>query len=154
MATIHKISDELFVDTFDLIAIHGNFEPYAMAYHLNKVLHLNFKRTRKDLEIGSRYFTMYTYRNDIKALDWYLISNKVTTAEKEQGTGLFETSRMVYKMHHLIEEHKEVDFLLKLYPGDDHESTKAIEAIRAVAKASMVYAIETDNLKSKINLIF
>src|SRR5690606_2512361 len=49
MLTTHRISDELYDDSYSLIAIHSDLEDYAMTYAINSECGLHLKRMDKDL---------------------------------------------------------------------------------------------------------
>ena len=153
MATIHRISEELFVDSFDLIALHSDMECYALAYHINKAAQVLLVRAIKDLEIGTLSYPMFEYNDEVNEEDWYLVRNVVQEEESDQSQGLFANSTTV-KTNYLLEERKQINYLLKLYPEDSVDLEKTIKAIRSIAKVSMAYQVNVDDLKSKRNLIF
>ncbi|MEM1260417.1 MAG: IPExxxVDY family protein [Bacteroidota bacterium] len=153
MATVHRISEELFVDSFDLIALHTTMECYALAYHINEVFRVLLVRAEKDLEIGTVSYPMFAYTDEVKDEDWYLVKNVVQKEESDENKGLFTTS-MTVKMNYLLTERKDINYLLKLYPENSLEIEKTIEAIRAIPKVSMAYQLYVDRLKSRRNLIF
>jgi len=153
MATIHRISEELFVDSFDLIALHTHMECFTLAYHINKVAQVLLVRAKKDLEIGPFSYSMFEYKDDVKHEDWYLINNLVYEEIYDQSGGLFQNSTTL-KMNYLLEERKEINYLLKIYPEDAVDITKTVEAIRSIPRVEMVYQISVEDLKSKRNLIF
>ena len=153
MATIHRISEELFVDSFDLIALHSNMECYALAYHINKVFQIFLVRAKKDLEIGTLSYPIFEYNDEVNDEDWYLVKNVVRKEESDGNQGLFTNSTTV-KLNYLLTERKEVNYLLKLHPENSAEIEKRIKAIRAIPKVSMAYQLSVDQLKSKRNLIF
>lgn len=153
MATVHRISEELFEDSFDLIALHSNMECYALAYHINKVTQILLVRAKKDLEIGAFSYPIFEYKDDVKDEDWYLLSNRMQEEENDEGQGLFKNSTTL-KVNYLLEERKEINYLLKLYPEDSMNIGKTISAIRAIPQVSMAYQLKVDDLKSKRNLIF
>ena len=153
MATIHRISEEFFVDSFELIALHSNLEPYAMAYYLNQFAGLKLKRAEDDLEIGNIFFPLYEWKDTLKDQEWFLMGNKVMLEEEGDNSGLFESGSIV-RSHYLIAEKKKINYILKLNWADDHEISRALEVIRNVPKVSMAYSLDIDDLKSKRNLIF
>ena len=152
MATVHRISEELFVDSFDLIALHSNMECYSLAYHINKAFQILLVRAKKDLEIGTLSYPIFEYKDEVNDEDWYLVKNVVQKEEGEESEGLFANSPTL-KLNYLLTERKEVNYLLKLYPEDTVDIEK-IKAIRSIPKVSMAYQLHIDELKSKRNLIF
>lgn len=153
MATVYRISEELFDDSFDLIALHSNMECYALAYSLNQAAQLRLVRTEKDLEKETLSYPMYEYKDDINGEEWYLVSNVVHAEERDKNEGLFDTGISV-KSNYLLQERKEINYFLKLYPEDSVDINKTINAIRSIPKVSMAYQLKVDDLKSKRNLIF
>lgn len=153
MATVHRISEDLFEDSFDLIALHCNMECYALAYHINRVANILLVRAKEDLKISSLAYPIYEYKDDVKGEEWYLISNILKKEENEENEGLFQNSTTL-KLNYLLEERKEINYVLKLYPETAVDMEKTIEIIRTIPKVSMAYQIEADELKSKRNLIF
>ncbi len=153
MATVHRISEELFVDSFDLIALHSNMECYALAYHINKVFQILLVRAKKDLEISTLSYPIFEYNDEVNDEDWYLVKNVVQQEENDENQGLFGNSTTV-KLSYLLAERKEVNYLLKLYPENSVEIKKRVQAIRTIPKVSMAYQLNIDQLKSKRNLIF
>ena len=153
MAAIHRISEELFVDSFELIALHSNMESYAMAYHINRVMGLNLSRSEEDLEIGKTSFPLYEWKDTFKDQEWFLISNRVMIEEEENSSGLFRSDSTITP-HYLIAEKKQINYILKIASEDSSEVYRAIEAIRNVPKISMTYQLDVEDLKSKRNLIF
>ncbi|MGD1948004.1 MAG: IPExxxVDY family protein [Croceivirga sp.] len=153
MVTVHKISEELFFDSFDLIALHCNLECYAMAYHINQVVDITLKRAKHDLEIDSYSYPMYEYHDEVNEQGWFLIKNRIQVEENEVGDGLFQNGKTM-KTKYFLEERKEINYLLKLWPESTIEIDKTIDAIRSVSKILMAYVLDIDSLKSKRNLIF
>lgn len=153
MATVYRISEELFDDSFDLIALHCNMECYAVAYHINEVAQVSLVRAKKDLGIGRFSYPIYEYKDDAKGQEWYLMNNVVREEEHDESGGLFQNSTTV-KLNYLLEERKEINYLLKIYSETDVEIEKTINTVRTIPMVSMVYRLNVDDLKSKKNLIF
>jgi hypothetical protein len=55
-------------------------------------------------------------------------------------------------MHHLVPEHKDVDYLLKI--DEEEMGTDILKEILTIPKVITAHDINTDTLKSKHNLIF
>ncbi|MEO0572196.1 MAG: IPExxxVDY family protein [Bacteroidota bacterium] len=153
MATVYRISEELFVDSFDLIALHSNMECYALAYYINKVFQILLVRAKKDLEIGTFSYPIFEYNDEVSDEDWYLVKNVVQKEESDENQGLFANSTTV-KLNYLLSERKDINYLLKLYPENSIKIEKVIKAIRSIPRVSMAYQLHVDELKSKRNLIF
>ena len=153
MATVHRISEELSVDSFDLIALHSNMECYALAYHLNQVAQVLLVRVKEDLENGTSSYPLFEYKDEMNGEEWYLVSNVVQEEETQKSEGLFRNSISV-KSSYLLSEKKEINYFLKVYPEDTIDIDKTVTAIRSIPRVSMAYQIDVDQLKSKRNLIF
>lgn len=153
MAIVHKISEELFLDSFDLIALHSNMECYALAYQLNATFQILLGRAKEDLEIGNLSYPIYEYKDEDKDEDWFLIKNMIQKEEANTSQGLFAES-MSIQWNYLLTERKEINFLLKRYPSNTVEIEEIIKAIRTIPRVSMAYQLNVEELKSKRNLIF
>ena len=153
IATVYKISEELFEDSFELIALHCDMECYSVAYQINKFAQVQLERAKNDLEINACAFPLYEYKDDVKGEEWYLITNKVREEVKDNNTGFFQNETTV-KINHLLEERKEIDYLLKLYPETDAALQHTVTSLRNIPTVRLAYQINADQLKSKGNLIF
>jgi hypothetical protein len=58
-----------------------------------------------------------------------------------------------FTLYHLIPEHRDVDYFLKI-EEDDTSGESLVKALASIPNIITAYAIDTDNLKSKKNLIF
>lgn len=157
---LHKLLVDDFYDTsFSLLAIHCRLDDYRLAYLLNKHLGLNLSRMPRDLDY--KYFaatySVYEWYNKENEVSWNLISN---TCKKEedglQSSGsLFATQNKVLKTYHLLPEHKNVDYLVKITNETQHFNKKIVlSKIQSIPQIVTSYTIDTDKLKSKDNLIF
>lgn len=154
MATVYKISDEFYDDSFVLIALHCSLEDYALAYAMNKVFKANFKRTKLDLDILSGVsFPMFEWQNELADQYFTLITNNSVQEEDQESEGLFQYE-VSYTTHHLISEHKEVDYFLKIEQDNAVSEPKIVQSILTIPKVITAYEIDIENLKSKNNLIF
>jgi len=153
MAIVHRISEELFDDSFDLIALHSNMECYALAYHINRVAQVLLVRAKDDLKISNVSYPIYEYKDEVKGEEWYLVNNILKEEKYDQNEGLFQNSPTL-EFNYLLKERKEINYVLKLYPETVVDIDNIINAIRTIPKVSMTYQINADDLKSKRNLIF
>lgn len=159
MVTTHKISTELYDDSFQLIAMHCGLESYAIAYHLNSYikLKLNRKEEKKEDEIYKvgwlESFPIYEWKDELKDQYWTLIANTVTQENKNDSYGLFSNEILINKMH-LVKERKEVDYFLKIETEDATLLNEIIKKINLIPKVVTAYSIDVNTLKSKRNLIF
>nr|WP_297784250.1 IPExxxVDY family protein [uncultured Allomuricauda sp.] len=154
MLTTHKISADLYDDGFSLIAIHSDMEDYAMTYAINSACGLYLKRMRKDLHLNENMsFSVFDWDDEINDVYWTLISNKCEVEEEIPSEGLF-ANNMSRRTDHLVKERKEVDYFLKVDATDETMFFQKIKFINLISKVITAYPVDTQNLKSKRNLIF
>ena len=153
MVTTHKISAELYDDSFKLIAMHCGLESYAMAYFLNKSAELQLARCEKDLDVSAASFPIYEWKDEINDYYWTLVCNTVKEEKESESMGLFSNEKAVKKFH-LIEERKEVDYFLKVEADDTILINEAVKKINLIPKVVTAYSLDVAALKSKRNLIF
>ena len=154
MAAIHKISEDLFEDSFSLIAVHSSLEDYALVYAINEGLKANFKRSRTDLEIKqSISFSIFEWRDDVNDSLWTLISGNSIKNLVAAGRDLF-VDEPSFTKRYFLPEYKEVDFFLKIEQDDLDGTHKIVKLLLAMPKILTAYKIDVDKLKSKNNLIF
>lgn len=158
----HKlVLDEVFDESYKLIAIHCSVEEYKLAFLLNKYLNLKLARSRKDIDFqieGLRIlFALYTYEDQLKYCTFSLVSN-VSKAELKANTNsnsLFGLKETTLKKSYLLPEFKKVDFFLKIEEEIASVSEKLLlEKIKEIPQVSLAYSIEDHQIKSKENLIF
>lgn len=154
MLTTHKISADLYDDCFSLIAIHSNLEDYAITYTINSSCGLYLKRMKKDLHLDeNKSFSVFDWDDEINDVYWTLISNKCEVEEETPSVGLFGNN-ISRRTDHLVKERKEVDYFLKVDATDEAVFSQKIKAINQISKVITAYPLDTQNLKSKRNLIF
>jgi hypothetical protein len=160
---IHKLNlgefDEI---DYHLIAIHTSLEDYRLAYFINKNLLINLSKNKNEIQInikeGETNFSRFYFNNIEKGVSWNLLQNKneVIEIKKEKNKNLFsnislEVSTKVF----LLPEFKKVDYFLKIENLDDEMNLDYIQSkLNTINSVSTAYAIETDIIKSKYNLIF
>ncbi|MBT8181796.1 MAG: IPExxxVDY family protein [Eudoraea sp.] len=153
MITLHKFSDDFCEENYVLIALHSDLEDYALAYALNDALKISLKRSETDLDISNETsFPIYEWKDRLNERYWTLIINTSIKEEYLEVDNLFsnETSTTVY---HILPEYKDVDYLLKIEQEEDEADSGIMDSILEIPKIITAYQIETDNLKSKQNLI-
>lgn len=154
MVAVHKISEDFYEISFSLIAMHCSLEDHTMAYELNKCLKLNFKRCAKDLDLTTQVsFPIFDWNDDIKEEYWALIANKSQKENNGVRTDLFQDEPL-YTTGYLIPEYKEVDYFLKIEQDATAMGGNLLKSILSIPKVVLAYYVETENLKSKNNLIF
>lgn len=154
MAATHKILDDFYEESFTLFALHSSLEDYAVAYALNRYLKSRFTRLRTDLDIAKDIsFPIFEWKDELNDRYWTLISNNLRKEEKRTYHDLF-MNEPSYTTYHLIPEYKDVDYIIKI----EGELTTADEALLKtlgnIPEVIATYALDTNKLKSKKNLIF
>lgn len=153
MVTTHRISAELYDDSFKLIAMHCGLESYAMAYHLNKSAELQLARREKDLDVSATSFPIYEWKDEINDHYWTLVCNTVKEEKESESLGLFSNEIAINTLH-LLEERKEVDYFLKVEADNNSIINEAVKKINLIPKVVTAYSLDVAALKSKRNLIF
>ncbi|AKA34882.1 IPExxxVDY family protein [Flagellimonas lutaonensis] len=154
MLTTHKISADQFYDSFELIAVHSSLDDYAMAYVLNKHLGLRLKRNKSDHQIGQgATYPVFGFFDEVSDFEYTLFRNKCMVVGDDSAEGLFKFNAPVQK-HYLVQEKKEVDYLLKINADGDVAVDQIIREINAIPNIITAYRLNVDLLKSKANLIF
>ena len=157
---LHKLLVDDFYDTsFSLLAIHCRLEDYRVAYLLNKYLSLNLSRMLRDLDYKylAASYSVYEWYNKENEISWNLISNVCKKEEDSlQSSGsLFTSQNKVLKSYHLLPEYKNVDYLIKITNETQQFNQKIVlNKIQSIPQIVTCYTIDTENLKSKDNLIF
>jgi len=151
---IHKIIDDFYEDDFTLLALHSSLEDYSIVYALNLCLKANFKRSAKDLDISDYIsFPIFEWKDEPNDRYWTLITNNSLQEDHLVKSGLFEHEPSFTK-HHLVPEHKDADYLLKIEHDDYNIEKDTVKQLLTVPKIITAYVLEVDQLKSKNNLIF
>jgi hydroxymethylpyrimidine pyrophosphatase-like HAD family hydrolase len=163
MASALKLTmEELYVDEFQLIAIHTSLEDYRLAYFLNQSLSIKLKKCEDDLQVkskkGESNFSRFEYENDDLCHTWNLIENKINISNVvvDLVDDLFSSNQNLFTTNtFLLPEFKNVDFLLKINKDEAIDLIpNYISKINAIEKVSLVYVIENHKIKNKNNLIF
>ena len=150
----YKLSEELCVEEFVLIAVHSSLEDHAIVYALNSHLKLKLHRSDYDLEItelGS--FPVFEWKDEINDRYWTLIINNNMKEEQLDRQDLFQ-NEISHTVSHLIPEYKEVDYFLKVEQGDECLEFDITKILLTIPKLVTAYIVNTEQLKSKHNLIF
>ncbi len=157
---LHKLLvDDFNDDTYSLLAIHCTIEDYRVAYLLNQYLQINLKRKLQDLDFkyASSSYSIYEWEDRSQQTTWNLISNVCKKEEDSLiSTGsLFDSQGKITRIHNLMPELKQVNYLLKINNGGGFINEKVIiHKIQEITQIAAVYSIEISQLKSKDNLIF
>ncbi len=157
----HKMLLEVEDEYFNLIAIYSSLEGYKMAYSLNKHLRIRLERERADIDFNhSEYnalYALFSYKDPHFYYSLDLVANKFKGKPKRilSSGSLFEEEELSPQEVYLIPEYNKVDYFLKI--GEEihpKEFNKMLNKIGQIPGIQAAYAIETENLKSKQNLIF
>lgn len=151
---VHKIIDDFYEDSFTLLALHSSMEDYAIVYAVNLCLKSNFKRSSKDLDISDQIsFPIFEWKDEINDSYWTLITNYSVQEDNLVRSGLFENEPS-FTTHHLLPEHKDADYLLKVEHDDFNLEKDTVKQLLTVPNIITAYVLDVDQLKSKNNLIF
>ena len=151
MGATMRLLEDSYAEEFALVGIYTSMEDHALAYALNESLKIRLRRTVRDLTFSPEvYFPFFEWKDELYDQDWALFTNTCITSQKSNGGDLFPEEPS-YSNHHLVPEHRGVNFLLKVEEEVlDPEMLKRIKGMPGVITA---YVIQTENLKSKPNLI-
>ena len=160
---IHKLNlgefDEI---DYYLIAIHTSLEDYRLAYFINQKLPINLSKSKNEIQInikeGETNFSRFYYNDPEKEVSWDLIQNKNEVIQYKKGTTqnlfsnvIMEVSTKVF----LLPEFRKVDYFLKIENNDDTMNVPKIQILlNTIDNVSTVYTVDTNQIKSKNNLIF
>lgn len=160
---IHKLDlgefDEI---DYNLIAIHTSLEDFRLAYFINQKLPINLSKSKDEVQInikeGETNFSRFYYYDLEKAISWNLIQNKNEVSQQKKDTlqNLFSNVTMeITTKVFLLPEFKKADFFLKIENTEDTMDVSKIKTIlNTIESISAVYTVDTNQIKSKNNLIF
>lgn len=150
----YKLSEELCTEEFVLVALHTSLEDHALAYALNRILKIKLKRTKEDLELtGQSAFPVFEWKDRINDRYWMLMTNNISQEEESHQADLFQNLKSL-TVRHLIPEYKEVDYFLKIELGDECLEKDTVKSVLRIPNIVTAYLVDTEQLKSKHNLIF
>ncbi len=149
------LSNIIIEDSIYLIGISSTLDNYNLVYKLNKQLNLNFVRSKKDIDLPKQkaYYSHFIAKNKSKEIIYDFFSNKfkkISSPDKLNKLDLFNSpfSKEVY----LLEEYKEADYFLKSTDQKYHQ--EIINCIRNIPQISIIYNVNSIEIKDKENLIF
>jgi hypothetical protein len=160
---VYKLSIDEYDDLdYELIAIHSSLEDFRLAYFINQNLSVNLKKSKGNVILndknGETHFSRFFFEDIKKDISWNLIQNEneTQTANRETVGDLFaETKNIFAAKNHLIPEHKNVDYFLKIENSEDSTAIlKIVNKLKKITKITAVYPLNTEKIKSKNNLIF
>ncbi len=154
MVAKYKLSAQEFEIDYTLLALHTGVEDYTLAYHLNKVLKMSFKRLQNDLVIDENScVAVYIFDNEKDQSNWFLIANKALVEQEAIEADLFQ-HQPIKTSSYLIPERKEVDYFVKIEDHDPSCLKDIIQKIKKIPDIVTAYKLDYTGLKSKQNLIF
>lgn len=160
MAKHQLLLDDFYDPWFTLIAIHCRLEDYRLAYLLNKHLNVSFSRLKQDLDYKylDANYAIYQWEDQHQQNTWNLVSNvcKKEEASLQSSGSLFSIEQaVVLKTHHLLPEFKTVDYFIKITSDDGVvDESNLVKDLIAIPQIITGYRIESEQIKSKDNLIF
>ena len=154
MASIYKINDDFYDESFILIALHTTLDDYALVYGLNESIKANFVRSRKDFNLAeNKSFPIFEWDDVFHDIYWVLVANHSSEQELIPNNDLFQ-NETTFNKPRLIPEYKDVDYLLKIETEKEFDTSLLIKNILMLPRVMAAYEISTEKLKSKNNLIF
>jgi hypothetical protein len=160
---IHKLDlgefDEI---DYSLIAIHTSLEDFRLAYFINQKLPIKLSKSKDEVHInikeGETSFSRFYYYDLEKAISWNLIQNKNEVSQQKKNTlhNLFSGITLdITTRVFLLPEFKKADFFLKIENTEDTMHVSKIKTIlNTIDSISALYTVDTNQIKSKNNLIF
>ena len=157
---LHKLTvEQIYDDSFSLIALHCALADYRMAYILNEQLQIRLKRVPRDLdfEYTLASFSLYEWQDEKQFLTWSLVTNICKREENAltSSGSLFEIPQKLVKTYNLLPEFPQVNYFLKIAgEGQGKPERSLISRIHEIPQVAAVYSVSWDQIKSKENLIF
>ncbi len=153
---VHKLLDDFDDNEFTLIAIHSQLEDYRLAYFINQHLGVQLQKTSEVATTVHSFFSNYEWMDEQQDILWNLVAN-VTLSNKpnqQEAFSLFDQGGQFTK-EYLIPEMKKVDYFLKIDAEEIYvELSENLKKIQRIPNIITTYKVDTDQLKSRINLIF
>ncbi len=143
-------------DSFILIAIHCTLEDYRLAYILNNLLNLKLKRIDNDLDIAEAKYSFFEWEDSNQLITWTLLSNicRIEQRTNEDKESLFTSRENIVRTYNLVPEHKTSNYFLKISQQTEFfNELEVIDKLLSTLQIILAYEVETENLKSKTNLI-
>ena len=146
------ILDEIDENNFSLIAVHSSCEAYRLAFLLNSECQCRFTHTKfkKEGLVADCYFITYELIDLIKGIEIRRFSNRCLKFRDklQKGSGLFDVPET--KELYLMEDLKDVDFIIKIDSGIEGQTM--IEIMESLDQVSYRYMIDQSKLKVDLSL--
>lgn len=162
MANLKLSIEEFGESDFYIIALHTPLEDYRLAYFLNLNLEIFLSKNKNDVESqekeGRTSFTRFTFEDKKNFINWDLVQNKneIEISENKNNQDLFSGYKNKFSTSaYLLSEYKKVDYFLKIENAEKEINiNEIVSKINRIESIKMVYAIDSEKIKSKNNLIF
>jgi hypothetical protein len=149
----HVLSFDLDDEPLTIIAVHSGEEDYRLVYWLNKILNLRLQREAQDLEFANHIFApWYVYENELEFTRFALLPNKIEGDTADQEIDLF--SGGLKQVYYVLPEFKKANYLLKIEGASDIDLTEILNKLKGLPEIVMAYALNSQQIKSRTNLIF
>jgi len=149
----HVLSFDLDDEPLTIIAVHSGEDDYRLVYWLNKILNLRLQREAQDLEFANRIFApWYVFENELEFTRFVLLPNKIEGDTADQGIDLF--SGGFKQVYYVLPEFKKANYLLKIEGASDIDLTEILNKLKDLPEIVMAYALNSQQIKSRTNLIF
>ncbi|MAM19538.1 MAG: hypothetical protein CME35_11265 [Gramella sp.] len=157
----HKMLLEVEDDFFNLIAIYSSLEGFKMAYFLNKYLDLKLQRERRDIDFNhgeiEAAYALFAHKDPSCPVIFHLVANKFKGEPKRilSSGSLFAEEEVRPQEVYLVPEYNKVDYFLKVSEEmQQKDFSRLLTKVSQIPQIQAAYAVDTENLKSKQNLIF
>ena len=151
----HILDDIIIEDSIYLIGINSSLENHQLVYKLNKELNLNFVRSKKDIDLPKEkaYYNRFIAKKKSKEILYDFFSNKFQKISSSNRVNKFDLFNSPFsKEVFLLKEYKEADYFIKSTDLKCHQNL--INYIRKTPQMSIIYNIDSNEIKNKENLIF
>ena len=133
--------------------MHSGEEDYRLVYWLNQSLNLGLQREAEDLEFANHIFApWYVFENELEFTRFVLLPNKIEGDTADQEIDLF--SGGFKQVHYVLPEFKKANYLLKIEGASDKDLTEILNKLKGLPEIVMAYALNSQQIKSRTNLIF
>jgi hypothetical protein len=140
-------------DDTAVFAIHSEWPDYQLLFFLNRELKLQLKRQKDDLEFGQGYFFPWFAFDHQKHFSRYTQNKLKTGVNIQAELNLFADNRFE-EIYHVLPEYKRIDYLLKVEGESEEQLTLLLEKLKQLDQIVMAYALNSQLIKSKTNLIY
>jgi hypothetical protein len=149
----HVLSFDLDDEPLPIIAVHSDEEDYRLVYWLNESLHLRLQREAEDLEFANHIFApWYVFENELEFTRFVLLPNKIEGDKADPEIDLF--SGGFKQVYYVLPEFKKANYLLKVEGVSDKDLTEILNKLKGLPEIVMAYALNSQQIKSRTNLIF